>query len=141
MLFKSRKDNLFTFMVAALLLLFVWITYVVLQKETLQQADYISISIIGIVAFFILWTFTTTNYTITPTHFNYKSGVFRGSIKLQNIHTIIKGQTMWVGLKPATAQNGLIIKYNKYEEIYISPETNETFITEILKYNPEINIQ
>ena len=43
-------------------------------------------------------------------------------------------------LKPATALKGLIIKYNKYDEIYISPKTNESFVAEILKLNPEVKI-
>lgn len=47
---------------------------------------------------------------------------------------------MWTGLKPATARNGLIIKYNKFDEIYISPETNDTFVDKILELNGNIVI-
>jgi len=43
---------------------------------------------------------------------------------------------MHVGLKPATATKGLIIKYDKYNDIYISPDSNESFVEAILKINP-----
>ena len=34
----------------------------------------------------------------------------------------------------------LIVKYGKYDEIYFSPKTNETFIKAILKIKPNIKI-
>lgn len=48
---------------------------------------------------------------------------------------------MWAGLKPALASNGLIVKYDAYEEIYISPESNEDFVKTLLKLNDTIKIQ
>jgi len=47
---------------------------------------------------------------------------------------------MWSGTKPALARNGLIIKFNKYDEIYIAPERNNELISDLLKVNPEIKI-
>ncbi len=53
---------------------------------------------------------------------------------------VIKGKTLWVGLKPATARKGLIIKYGKFDEIYISPQTNDEFINRLLELNDAIKI-
>ncbi|HET8839525.1 MAG TPA: PH domain-containing protein, partial [Flavobacteriaceae bacterium] len=53
---------------------------------------------------------------------------------------IIKGETRWCGLKPATAGKGLVVKYNKYDEIYISPKTNDSFVEKLLQLNPKIEI-
>ena len=47
---------------------------------------------------------------------------------------------MWVGFKPATARKGLIIKYDKFNDLYISPETNDLFINKILELNDQIKI-
>ena len=66
------------------------------------------------------------------------SPVTEPSDLIPEIREIAKGKTMYAGLKPATASKGLIIKFGKYDEIYISPATNELFVSEILKRNPEI---
>ena len=63
-----------------------------------------------------------------------------GKIEISRIHEIVVGKTLWAGNRPAMASKGLIIKYDKYEDLYISPDTNEKFITEILKHKPDIKI-
>ncbi|WP_127844130.1 PH domain-containing protein [Psychroflexus aestuariivivens] len=77
---------------------------------------------------------------MTATELKYKSGFISGCISIDEIREIIVGKTLWVGLRPATARHGLIVKYQKYEQIYITPLTNEKFIDTILKLNPEIKI-
>jgi len=47
---------------------------------------------------------------------------------------------MWSGTKPALAKNGLIIKYSKYDEIYLAPENNNEMVTDLLKINPNIKV-
>ena len=70
----------------------------------------------------------------------YKSGPIIGKISVDRITEIIKGKTLWAGLKPATSRKGLIVKYDKYNEVYISPKTNESFIKKILELNGQIKI-
>ncbi len=70
----------------------------------------------------------------------YKSGPFNGKISIDRITEIVKGKTLWVGFRPATSRKGLIVKYDKYNEIYISPKTNESFIEKILELNGKIKI-
>jgi len=48
---------------------------------------------------------------------------------------------MWSGIKPALARNGLIIKYAKYEEIYLAPENNDEMVADLLKINSEIKVK
>jgi len=43
-----------------------------------------------------------------------------------------RNTTMWSGFRPATARKGIIVKYNKYDEIYFSPDSNESFIQALL---------
>ncbi len=140
MIFKSRKDSLFKIVFTTLSILFIFIFFSIVSKKNINTEDLIPLIIIIVVSIFIYYSFNATYYEITNTLFKYKSGFIKGDIPLKEIHSITKNTTMWVGLKPATAKNGLIIKYNKYDEIYISPKTNDTFIIEILKHNPNITI-
>ncbi|NME71839.1 hypothetical protein HHU12_27990 [Flammeovirga aprica JL-4] len=56
------------------------------------------------------------------------------------MHEIVKGETLLSGTKAAVACHGLIVKFAKYDEVYISPDSNDSFIEEILKINPDIKI-
>lgn len=47
---------------------------------------------------------------------------------------------MWSGTKPATGRNGLIVKYNKYDEVYITPENKDAMISDLLSINAKIKI-
>lgn len=89
----------------------------------------------------LLWIYFDTGYELTQSELKYKSGPLRGSIEIKKIHEIVKGKTLWAGIKPAMARNGLIIKHGKYDEIYISPDSNDAFINEILKLNKNIIIK
>ncbi|WP_262713030.1 PH domain-containing protein [Subsaximicrobium wynnwilliamsii] len=70
----------------------------------------------------------------------YRSGFLRGTAEIPNIKEIVKGKTMWSGMIPALAKNGLIIKFNAYDEIYIAPENNDDMISDLLKVNSQIKI-
>ncbi len=141
MKFKSRKDILFQILTIGLSGVFIGIIlFQTFSNETINYEFIWSNILISLVIGFLLWLNFGTEYELTQTELKYKSGPIRGKIEIERIREIIKGKTLWSGLKPATARNGLIIKYDKYEEIYISPKTNETFIEKILEFNKNIQI-
>ncbi|MDO6854037.1 PH domain-containing protein [Cellulophaga lytica] len=140
MIFKSRKDNLFKGVMIVVILLLCLILFFSIFDEVKTTNHIVSIVVNALVLCLLLWVFYGTSYKLTSTALSYKSGPFKGEIAITDIHQIIKGKTLWVGLKPATASKGLIIKYNKFDEVYISPKTNDSFITEILKHNSTIKI-
>jgi hypothetical protein len=88
----------------------------------------------------LLWIYFDTYYKIEDNELIYRSGFVRGKIDILSVKEILKGKTMWSGLKPALATKGLIIKYNKYGELYVAPESNDEMISDLLKINPEIKI-
>ena len=137
---KSRKDILFQFLTLGLSSFFAAIilfqAFMKKWDEGLIIVNIIMISTIG----FLLWIYFGTEYELTKTELKYKSGPIKGKIIIDEITEIIKNKTMWSGLKPATSRNGLIIKYKKFEEIYISPESNDIFINKILEINKSIKI-
>lgn len=141
MKFKSAKDPLFQFLNFGFIGFFIGYTFIQIRAVGFENYHFGWIDILTIsVAGFLLWISIATNYELTSTELKYQSGPIRGKIALAEIKEIVVGKTLWVGLKPATARNGLIIKYGKYNEIYISPETNDAFVKEILELNSQIKI-
>jgi hypothetical protein len=83
-----------------------------------------------------------TEYRIKNTFLHWQSGPFYGKIDINSIikikhHDGIFVPTVW---KPALSQVGLIVTYNKYDDIYISPQNVADFTAEILAINPNIEI-
>ena len=139
MKFQSNKGAFFTIILFGSLSIFSWIGVELLMANF----DWISLCVFVLLLLttgLLLWIYFDTSYKLNQEEFSYKSGPFRGKIEINRINEVIKGKTMWAGLKPATAQKGLIIKYDKYNEIYISPRTNDLFIETLLDLNSEIRI-
>ena len=140
MKFSSRKDLLvYLLFFGSITIMIVPVFY--LLSEDINTTGLILLAVILGIIGFLLWIIYGTGYELKEDLLLYHSGPIKGKIKISTIHTIVKGKTLWVGFKPATAKYGLIIQYGKYDQIYISPKTNEQFIAEILKQNPEIKIK
>ena len=135
--FKSKKDLLFQALTLGTVLFCVWIMVSAGFATNLAKWNLL---ILLVVCAFLLWCYYGTFYELTKTHLKYNSGPIKGRIEIKEVKEIIKDKTLWVGLKAATARKGLIIKYRKYDEIYISPESNEQFIDRILELNDTIKI-
>jgi hypothetical protein len=141
MKFKSRKDIWFQSIVFGFSGLFIGIILLRILQSGIENYDILWTDILLIlVVGFLMWLHFGTEYELTQTELKYKSGPISGKIEVRKIREIIKGKSLWSGLKPATARNGLIIKYGKYDEIYISPKTNDTFVNKILELNSTITI-
>jgi hypothetical protein len=141
MKFKNRKDILFQLLGFSIIGFFIGIILFRIFSDGIENYNFIWTDIFMLtVAGFLIWLGLGTNYELTQTELKYKSGPIRGKIEIDKIHEIITGKTLWSGFKPATARNGLIIKYEKYNEIYISPKTNDSFVKKILELNDKIKI-
>jgi hypothetical protein len=141
MKFKSRKDILFQLLGFSIIGFFIGIILFRIFSDGIENYNFMWTDIFMLaVAGCLIWLGLGTNYELTQTELKYKSGPIRGKIEIDKIHEIIKGKTLWSGLKPAAARNGLIIKYEKYNEIYISPKTNDSFVKKILELNDKIKI-
>jgi Protein of unknown function (DUF1200). len=140
MKFNSRKDLLFgSLIIGVVLLILTLIVFDILSGKA-GPINYFSLIISLGVIFFLLWMYFGTRYELAPDGLVYQCGPMRGRISYDRIREIVKGKTLWVGLKPATARKGLIVKFDRFDEIYISPDTNESFIEKILEKNPNIKI-
>lgn len=140
MKFESKKDILFKVIVLGLNAILVGIVISIILNGKMELYKYvISILIIGVVAFW-LWTFFGTEYELTETEFIFKSGPFIRKMQINRIKEIITERTLWIGNWPATARKGLIIKYDNYNLINISPESDKRFISKVLELNNKIKI-
>lgn len=141
MKFKSRKDIFFKLFFIIMISILLMLAFIEIYFKGLNNpiSIFITVLILSIAGLFI-WTFLSTEYELTQTEFKYKSGPIKGEVKVEKIKEIIKGKTLWSGTRPATAKKGLTIKYGKYDEIYISPKSNDIFIEKILELNKDIKI-
>ena len=140
MKFKSRKDVFSPLIVFGFAILFLWIVWDLLTKTSSEKKDLFGLLAIFAVSVLLFWIYFGTYYELTEKDLKYRSGPLYGKIDISLIHEVVKNKTLWGGLKPALARKGLIIKYDKYNEIYISPKTNNTFIRKLVELNPNIKI-
>lgn len=139
MVFKSRKDTFFkTVMIGTVVLLVGLPVYYYLDSgvQLGLAVHFINLVVIG----FMLWLWFGTYYRLDATHIHYRCGPFRGKIAVDAIREVQRDTTMWSGFRPATARKGIIVKYNKYDEIYFSPDSNESFIQALLDVRGDIPV-
>jgi len=101
---------------------------------------YVAFIIIGLTLALFTWMLFDTYYIINDGKLFYKCAFIKGSVSVDAIYEIEQNKTMYSGLKPALARKGLIVKYNKYDDIYLSPQDSNKFIAHLKGINPHINI-
>lgn len=141
MIFKSRMSIFFKILIFGSLILMVTVIILSWLDPEMRFAlkfwlTFLLLAISG----FLIWAIRKTMYEITPEFLHYQFGPMVGKIPIQSIKSLEVNKTLWAGNKPAMATQGIIVKYNSYDEVYISPQTNETFVEEILKVNPKIQV-
>lgn len=137
MIFKSRKSLWIGVVLGAVVLLIL-----IMAITTIINTPKKWFVLLPLLAVFLLpiWLWFDTFYQIGNAQLKYRSAFIRGSIDISNIREVIVDKTWFVGLRPALAFKGLIVKYNRWDEIYISPEKETVFFEELLKVNPKIKI-
>ena len=140
MKFKSRKNIALVILMDGLAVGILCVSIYGFSLESFSIATVAVYVVISLVAALLVSITHGTYYSIKNGFVYYRSGPIFGKIAIHRIREIEKGVTQYVGLKPATDTNGLIIKYDKFDDIYISPYTNDTFIQELLKFKKDIII-
>ena len=113
----------------------------ILGKVFLKLPIFLSLillSPLNILIGLLIWLYFDTYYQIENEELRYKSAFIKGKIDINTIKKVTSGETMLVGMKPALASKGLIILYNKYDEMYIAPESNNEVINDLLAINKNI---
>ena len=140
MKFASQKDLPFTAVLVGVPIFLFVITTIGIIKGDMEPDEYWVIPLVLIISGFLFWFYFGTSYILTNKDLIYKSGPIHRKISISRIKEVVMGRTLWLGFRPATSRNGLIIKYDEFNEIYISPKTNESFIEKLLELKGDVAI-
>ena len=135
--YKASRKGFIKYLMMGFVMLLVVVFY--LGRDVFLESP-LAMLPLGLPIILTFWIYFDTGYTILNNELIYRSGFLRGKIDIATIVKIVNGKTLWSGLKPALATKGLIIEFNRFDEIYIAPENNDELITDLLKVNPKISI-
>ncbi len=105
-----------------------------------SHASVLSISL-GVVLpiILILFVLTTITYTVKDGELKVRvGGLLYRRIQIRTIKKIEKTRTILSA--PAASLDRIIIYYNRYDEIVLSPKDKEQFIADLQKENPSIEV-
>ena len=92
------------------------------------QGFFVMLSVVGL----LVWTFTSTNYTLEGRDLIVRSGPFTWRIGINDI-TSIEKPSGWVrsGSSPALSMDRLVVSYGKGKRVMISPAEKEKFLADL----------
>lgn len=111
-----------------------------LSITALLEGEWIGLLGLAGVVGFILILSKTTQYIINENQLIVKSTwIVNERIDISKIKKIEKSNSILSS--PALSVDRLLVRYNKYDEVLISPKEKKEFIDELLKINPAIEIK
>ena len=111
-----------------------------LSVKAMLEGEWIGLlGLTGVVGF-ILFLSKTTQYIINENQLIVKSTwIVNERIDISKITKVEKSNSILSS--PALSLDRLLVRYNKYDEVLISPKEKKEFIDELLKINPNIEIK
>jgi len=135
---KSKRDPFVVLLILGFIVFFASVVLSEIKIKGWNITMVFDMVVIALMLIFLICCYFIT-YQVTPKYISYRIAFFYEQIPLESIRSIEIGTTMWAGFKPAFARNGLIIRYNTYDEVYISPRKQNLFLKEIKKHGPNIH--
>lgn len=81
-----------------------------------------------------------TEYSISENSLNIKSGfLVNKKIDVKSIRRIESSKSMITA--PALSRDRILLRYNKFDDILISPKEKEQFVKHLLTINPDIEVK
>ena len=88
----------------------------------------------------LLAIYFTTNYTLLENKLVCKSFIFKRQIDYSKIKRIEQNRKFFAGLKLSLAYKGMVICYETGSELFITPENEEEFVSDLLFKNDQIKV-
>ena len=133
--FKTKVDWFYKSIILILLAVFIVGEVSIYQNENTFEAVIFGLVFLLIISFLISAIFTT-HFTFESDHLLCKYSFWKHKIPYATIKKIERQESvLYGGWKMSTAIKGLIITYNSYDELLISPENEDAFI---IKLNSKI---
>jgi len=143
--YKSAKSNGFGILLltVSFLILFLSFGLPIISKQTFSLLELIvkvllAVLIIGL----FIWCWTSTYYMIDKEKLVAICGPFKFRVKINDIRVIITNQKTIGGIiKPTLSWDCIVIEYENYKAISISPQNQDRFIRTLTELNKEIKIK
>ena len=135
MRFKTKVDWFYKSIILILLAVFIVGEVSIYQNENTFEAVMFGLIFLLIISFLIAAIFTT-HFTFESDHLLCKYSFWKHKIPFATIKKIERQHSfIYAGWKMSTSAKGLIVHYNSYDELLISPENEDEFI---IKLNSKI---
>jgi energy-coupling factor transporter transmembrane protein EcfT len=131
MLFRAKKDYTFLIVFLFVLLLYSGISLFTIIYEDDYSVIWVFLIVLTFLALLFISIYKTTYFRLDQHNLFCKSLIFKKEIPYSSIKKVEKQQGIYAGVKFSTAWKGIIVHYNKYDELLISPENEEIFIVKI----------
>jgi len=131
MLFRAKKDYTFLIVFLFVLLLYSGISLFTIIYEDDCSVIWVFLIVLTLLALLFISIYKTTYFRLDQHNLFCKSLIFKKEIPYSSIKKVEKQQGIYAGVKFSTAWKGIIVHYNKYDELLISPENEEIFIVKI----------
>ena len=131
MLFRAKKDYTFLIVFLFVLLLYSGISLFTIIYEDDCSVIWVFLIVLTFLALLFISIYKTTYFRLDQHNLFCKSLIFKKEIPYSSIKKVEKQQGIYAGVKFSTAWKGIIVHYNKYDELLISPENEEIFIAKI----------
>jgi hypothetical protein len=136
MKFKSKKDDFFRIANISYLILLILAFGYLIHSELYG-------AILGLTIWPIWFAqkWFLTRYEIADKSLLYWAGFAKNTIPAETIKKITHKRTIWQNaFWPALARKGLMIRYNAYDDLFVTPADEQGFIDALLAQNNQINI-
>lgn len=128
MRFQSRKDGLLWAVSGFVFAIYACVAVVIYLTEGDLTAVYGLSSVWLVLSVFMIWILPqTTHYTFLDDHLLCQSVGFKKRIYYETFNNLEPSNGLYAGWKMSTAWNCLILRYNKYDELLISPQDEAAF--------------
>lgn len=108
--------------------------------KAMVEGEWLGLLGLAAVVGFILFLSKTTQYIINENQLIVKSTwIVNERIDISKITKVEKSNSILSS--PALSLDRLLVRYNKYDEVLISPKEKKEFLDELLKINPTIEIK
>lgn len=132
---KKYKSKISWKLIAFLAVMFSFIGFEVVTNPV----NWLALMVLLLCLLFIIHLFTSISYTIIEDELKVKAGfLVNTKIPISSIHKI--KETNNLISSPAASLDRLEIFYGKYDSIIISPLDKNEFIQDLLKINPNIEV-
>jgi len=129
MVFKAKTDGFIWTISAIILFIYACIGLLIFYSENEPEVFFGLGTIWLLLSVLIIWILPkTTHYTFLEDHLLCQSMGFKKRIYYNSFNKVEAAKGLYAGWKMSTAWNCLILHYNKYDELLISPENESEFI-------------